>query len=423
MKTLADRLAETRGHPSGFDYMRVGLALSILALHAVLAAHGSEAYKTAEGSIVHNYVEPALVPSFFALSGFLVAGSYERSETIFDFVGLRVLRIFPAVIVQTILAAFIVGAVFTAYSLSDYFSDRSFWTYLANGIGFYAQADLPGVFPSNPNPGNISGQLWTVPYELLSYCILVAVAVFGKSALRRNATAAVIGILIFYFVLQIARKHSLDLLPSHYNLIAIFLLGTIFFLHRHVIPWNSALAALGVVLYLLAETRQSFWVPLGWIGLVYAVLFLGHCNPRKLWPLNTGDYSYGIYVFHYAVLQSVAAIIGVGVQTWTILLFGLPLAGFVAALSWHLVEKPSIAARRRLPEFESALFSSLKHRWRRRRHPPLTPGRPGADEHTLHKHPVIAPRRTALVRTTDDQARNSGPLFVTQNKSIHDTQD
>src|SRR5690242_14974359 len=99
MKTLSDRLAETRGHPSGFDYMRVGLALAILALHAGLAAHGSEGYKSAEGWLVHIYIETALVPCFFALSGFLVAGSYERSKTIFNFIGLRALRIFPAVIV------------------------------------------------------------------------------------------------------------------------------------------------------------------------------------------------------------------------------------------------------------------------------------------------------------------------------------
>src|ERR1700722_17384189 len=54
----------------------------------------------------------------------------------------------------------------------------------------------------------------------------------------------------------------------------------------------------------------------------------------------------------------------------------------------------------------------------------VTPGRPSADnpEHTLHKHSVIAPRRTALVRTADDQARDSAPLFVAQDQSFHDTQ-
>jgi len=54
----------------------------------------------------------------------------------------------------------------------------------------------------------------------------------------------------------------------------------------------------------------------------------------------------------------------------------------------------------------------------------ITPWRARADnpEHALDKHPVIAPRRTALVRTANDQARDSVPVLVAQNKSADDTQ-
>ena len=37
-----------------------------------------------------------ILPMFFALSGFLVAGSLERSRTLVQFFGLRALRIVPA---------------------------------------------------------------------------------------------------------------------------------------------------------------------------------------------------------------------------------------------------------------------------------------------------------------------------------------
>jgi hypothetical protein len=55
----------------------------------------------------------------------------------------------------------------------------------------------------------------------------------------------------------------------------------------------------------------------------------------------------------------------------------------------------------------------------------ITPGSSSADnpEHPLHKHPVIAPGRTALVGTADDQTRDALPLFVLQNQPIDDTQD
>jgi hypothetical protein len=50
----------------------------------------------------------------------------------------------------------------------------------------------------------------------------------------------------------------------------------------------------------------------------------------------------------------------------------------------------------------------------------VTPGRSSADnpKHTLHKHPVIAPGRTALVRTADDQTRDSVPSLVLQDEPI-----
>jgi peptidoglycan/LPS O-acetylase OafA/YrhL len=51
---------------------------------------------------------------FFALSGFLVAGSFERCKTIVSFGGLRVLRLMPALAVDTVLGALLLGPIFTA---------------------------------------------------------------------------------------------------------------------------------------------------------------------------------------------------------------------------------------------------------------------------------------------------------------------
>jgi len=50
----------------------------------------------------------------------------------------------------------------------------------------------------------------------------------------------------------------------------------------------------------------------------------------------------------------------------------------------------------------------------------VTPRCPGADnpENPFHKHPVIASRRAALVRTANNQNRDTVPLLVTQNEPI-----
>ena len=58
---------------------------------------------------------------FFCLSGFLVAGSLERCRTPISFAGLRIFRIFPALVVEVLLSALILGPLLTHYSLKMYF--------------------------------------------------------------------------------------------------------------------------------------------------------------------------------------------------------------------------------------------------------------------------------------------------------------
>ena len=66
-----------------------------------------------------------IVPMFFALSGFLVAGSFERSKTLITFLGLRVFRIVPALSVEVFLSAIILGSFFTTNDLRNYLSDAT----------------------------------------------------------------------------------------------------------------------------------------------------------------------------------------------------------------------------------------------------------------------------------------------------------
>ena len=50
---------------------------------------------------------------FFALSGFLVTGSALRTGRLVPFLGLRVLRLLPALFVEVTLSAIILGGIFT----------------------------------------------------------------------------------------------------------------------------------------------------------------------------------------------------------------------------------------------------------------------------------------------------------------------
>jgi peptidoglycan/LPS O-acetylase OafA/YrhL len=94
------------------------------------------------------------------------------------FLGLRAIRIFPALFVEVILSALILGPLVTTLPPQLYFSDPLFFNYLLNAIGD-VHFLLPGVFADNPWPRVVNGQLWTIPYELYCYCAISIIALIG----------------------------------------------------------------------------------------------------------------------------------------------------------------------------------------------------------------------------------------------------
>src|SRR5215472_377558 len=78
-ETIGERLTATRGRTTGFDYLRAGLSISVIALHSVLTSYG-EAYTRLVWNGWWRPFIAVILPAFFALSGFLVseAGQPDR---------------------------------------------------------------------------------------------------------------------------------------------------------------------------------------------------------------------------------------------------------------------------------------------------------------------------------------------------------
>jgi hypothetical protein len=76
--SLEERLVSVNGRPTGFDFLRVLLATSVVVWHSIEISYGVET----KNAILANYRSaPALIlPMFFSLSGFLVAGSLNRES-------------------------------------------------------------------------------------------------------------------------------------------------------------------------------------------------------------------------------------------------------------------------------------------------------------------------------------------------------
>ena len=297
----------------------------------------------------------SLVGAFFVLSGFLVFGSALRNKNLKDFFILRIIRIVPALSVEVTISALMIGPTVTSYALSQYFSNVAFFAYFGNIIGMI-KFNLPGVFPDNPTPNTVNGNLWTLPAELECYIILGLFIFLGlvrdkwKFLSILICAAVVISALSVYGLFDV-RGTNVAYSPRY--IVFLFFLGVLSYMFSDKIPVNSCVFIASVIFYYLASLVKApdiICAP----ALVYAVLFVGCCDYSTFDRRIGGDYSYGIYLYGYPITQTVMYFLkdritlGEGGKVILLGAISIPLTCLVAFLSWHLIERNCLKLRRLL---------------------------------------------------------------------------
>lgn len=340
-RTIADHLAATNNRPAGFDYLRIILALLVVISHVGNLSFGMTAPRADWAGPLRPLLA-AIVPMFFALSGFLVAGSMVRCRSLAGFLGLRILRLMPALMVDTAVSALIIGPMFTALPLTAYLTHPMFHAYWGNVIGD-VHYFLPGLFETHPSRF-VNEQLWTLPWEFVCYASLAGLWVIGAVRTRWVTLAAAMGVGLYAATSWIRQ----GLLPDPFDppglIVACFLFGVAFYQFRDAIRLHNALLvlSLGASALLLADPYAGLFA---FVPLTYATVHLGMLNPPRNRLIASGDYSYGIYLYAFPLQQAVVAIAGPGLG-WRSLVLALPLICVFAAFSWWCVEKPAMTRLR-----------------------------------------------------------------------------
>lgn len=359
-QTIGARAALLGDRSRGFDYMRIALAVAVVAWHSWGLTHGRDGIREALLGPA-GFVVSAILPAFFALSGYLVTMSLFRSATIGKYVMLRVVRIAPALGVEICLSALLLGPIVTTVALSAYFSDHLFFKYFLNLVGL-VQYQLPGVFETNPYPGVVNGSLWTLPYELEVYVYLVAFAFLGAKSKRWIFLIGLGAVLFAVMFIPIADRGSIvvvlkQLLSSSPGVdpnlqadarivnanpaqlvVVSFLAGAAIFAYRDRLPYDGRLALLAFL-----ATPALFLSPayhLAALPIAYLTVWLGLTNPGSSWIVSKGDYSYGVYLYSFPVQQVVAMQMGERPDYLLHLALSLAITCGFAIFSWHAVEKP-----------------------------------------------------------------------------------
>ena len=96
----------------------------------------------------------------------------------------------------------------------------------------------------------------------------------------------------------------------------------------------------------------NVFTPLSGVFLTYCMAYVGFMNFRWWDKLVQSDYSYGLFLYHFPIIQTYMYvlhphIIDLALPRQMLLIFGLSLPTTLAfaALSWRFIEKPALSLR------------------------------------------------------------------------------
>lgn len=286
---------------------------------------------------------------FFALSGFLIAGSYDRKRSACKFIVARAARLLPGLVVSLLFVAFVMGPIVTDHDLFQYLTHRETGLFIVkNALLIKPQFTLPGVFTSNPYP-IVEGSIWTLAHEVACYLMVFGLGVTG---ILLRPTLLGVFLTAYFLVWCAVLLDRLDIHPRIIQTIHLslpFTFGLIFYVWRDrvVLHWAITLSCI-LVAFGVRDSALAF--PSVALAVTYATFWMGHLAAHRLLSFNRiGDYSYGIYIYALPLQGLVIWLWGPMSPLLNIAL-SLPVTLFCAVLSWHLVERPALdTARTGLP--------------------------------------------------------------------------
>ena len=338
------------GHDNFFTPLRLIFAVMVMIGHGVII--GTRDAGAEPRVILHYTFSYLAVNMFFIASGFLVTKSMVFRGDMPNFVSARVLRIFPALIIHVFFVMLIIGPLATRLPLGQFFTSPD-WYLQPLKVLTFTKTDMimPGTFETNAEPFG-SVPLWTLRYEVLAY--IGTLGVFALGLLKRKWMVLAQFVLpSIGWIVSVRLGILEDLPPTLMNLLRFGIaygLGATLYAYRERLNFGwlslAALLCLSVVLRDTPVMEVLMNAVLAWFvfRIAYASL------PRLTGLQRLPDLSYGIYIYHWCVLQlfnywapemSVTLLIGLA----------LPITVGLAALSWYIVEKPMLRNKTRFADW------------------------------------------------------------------------
>ena len=331
---------------NNFDTLRLLLSVTVVFSTCFLVGDGvtdRDPFKQlVHGQLISSHMA---MDCFFMTSGFLATASVERCRSTGEYLSHRVRRVYPGFALAMLFFAAVVplsGGAFTHSGMARRVADWLWHTISLN------QFSYRGVFAHNPFPGQMDEFLWPVTYGF--GCYLLTLLLHRKGLLRRVWPVAPIWVVTAalgawvngtLWFSSMGRWHAVLGYPNLWvRALPYYFGGTLMYLWRDRMRWDWRLLVLAlVVLYVGAQFRPGWEAVFPFAGL-YALFYVA-LHPKIRLPrlARWGDFSYGVFLLHFPIVQLLVAH-GIGLhQPYMLFALALPLSLAAGAVSWWGVER------------------------------------------------------------------------------------
>ncbi|WP_170336040.1 acyltransferase family protein [Ruegeria arenilitoris] len=332
-----------RGRDNNLNLIRAVAATAVLVSHAWPITQGPAVAEPLY-NIFGRSLGTLAVYVFFGISGFLITASFQRSSSRISFVLARVLRLFPALAVNLLLVAFLLGPLVTTLSFRDYMSGGAPLSFVLHDLALFPLIyTLPGVFTDQPVEA-VVGSIWTLRHEVLCYLGVFLAGLIGFWTTPFRAALALAIYVVGWLALALLPSELPGLVTAFHRLSVPFAIGIAFWIWRdRIILSFWPLIPLAALAWITKDTVLA--TPSFILTLVWATFWLAYIPGGAIRKFNNlGDYSYGIYVYAFPI-QGLAVYLFGPQSPLENILFSLPPTLALSILSWQWIEAPSMAAK------------------------------------------------------------------------------
>ena len=336
-----NRVNLTISHKNNFDLLRLVFATMVVFVHIGTLT------QQREFAWMMHFSGAFAVQAFFIVSGYLVTMSCEKTPSLLEFAKKRLLRIAPAYIFVIVGAAICLSMI-SSLGFYEYFSSNGFWRYIGMNLilANFSAPSLPGVFVGQYESA-VNVSLWTIKIEVLFYVATPLIVHAVRWAGYRRTLGAI-------FLFSAAWLVGFSLLGDYtandfYHKLAKQLPGQMGFFAAGAWLYYAArdgifppwwLAAAGAAFYAFAD-GWIFYIGapvavaalVGWAALVAP--HLGNIGKK-------GDFSYGIYLVHVPIVQTMIALGYFSGMPYAAMMATFGLVFIAGVLSWNFIEKPFV---------------------------------------------------------------------------------